>query len=166
MSLSNKRDCNEIWGSKPTALGTKEVGDMFKGILSSENEARAEMDYSYIPEDGAVFDRDVDYTVEQWRMGLIVPMSDDQVEDLIQQNIEATEIYVNSIREAYEDRGEEFPLDFEKQAYDSLEWKNNYLRQSAAYYRGRAVNQSRLDEMNEECEEKAQNDSSKKRRRV
>lgn len=165
MSLSNKRDCADIWGSKPTALSRDEVSSLFKGLLSSENEARAEMDYSFIPEDGALFDRDVDYTMEQWRRGLIVPLSDDEIDRLVQKNVEATEDWIEGARQSYAERGEDLPDSFVEQAYQSLDFKNRYLINSAKFYRERAVNRERLDTMAEEDEEKVQTRSSSKRRR-
>jgi len=167
MSLGDRRDHRDIWGNKPTALSRHEVSSLFKGILSEDNEARMDQDPTYLPEDGVLFNKDIDYTVEQWRMGLLVPLDQDQVEDLKQKNVQATEDWIEATRSELAERGEELPPQFEQQAYESLEFKNRYLDNSAEFYRQRAATRSRMNTMRDDSgvEESKNSEKSKRRRR-
>lgn len=144
MSLSNRRELKDVWGAKPTSLSLNEVNGMMRGVLSDYNDDLEEQ-YRYGEIQGGLRGADIDNVTNKWKKGMIDPVSQEQVEAMIERNTEATLNWIESTRRALEDVGEELPEGFEERAMNDLHFKNEYLIQSADFYRARSVDMSRLE---------------------
>lgn len=169
MSLSNRRELKDVWGNKPTALSLNEVNGIMRGVLSDYNDELEEQ-FRYGEIQGGYRGSDIDNATDKWKKGMLNPVSKDCLEEMIEKNNQATYNWIDATREALAERGEDLPEGFEERALSDLEFKNQYLRQSAEFYNSRAVDMVRLEqrcaeESDDEDGEQKSNASVGKRKR-